>query len=217
MNPVIAPKCHQMNIYQGFKNAVQVGHPASLQWHLCISIAILFFHILISLFQGAGWRGKTACKYYFLFHSICQAQRPQVWRLLDGWSHHTDIVGSVLEFALHQFLGANCVHLFLTPRLLTPCCQLVIDHGGSIFTMEIGKHYKSGPFPPLSQLLNIYQHILGRINCHRVRYSSFVCSSEVGPFQLLANVESLLPAEELQQTRTTLFWFDFSLQAYLLW
>lgn len=48
-----------------------------------------------------------------------------------------------------------------TPRVVGDIGSLKSAMVGIIGTMEIGKHYKLGPFffPPDNQLLNLYQHI----------------------------------------------------------
>ena len=58
-------------------------------------------------------------------------------------------------------LCADCVHLFLAPHAVTTCGQVEMGSDGRIYTVETGKHYKSGLFLLGSQWLNSFWCTLG--------------------------------------------------------
>lgn len=57
-------------------------------------------------------------------------------------------------------MRADPGHLFPIPRSGTPGWELEVNHGGSIYTGEIGKSSNKG-FSSLENWLNIYQHATG--------------------------------------------------------
>ena len=75
------------------------------------------------------------------------------------------LVGLELAIVMHEIFPEGCLYqLLLKLRTASLCVSLPsfafseISHGGSIYTIKIGKCYKPGLAPfPSSQLTNIYQ------------------------------------------------------------
>lgn len=68
-----------------------------------------------------------------------------LWLELTWYIAHCPLFQWCARDSLHQFAGTNCAHLF--PNLIGDLCQQAeICHGSDIYTMEIGKHYRSVSF-----------------------------------------------------------------------
>lgn len=82
---------------------------------------------------------------------------------------------------LRQLMRAGCRHLLPTPLSVTLRFYLEVDHGGSIYTSEIGKCYKHisapsllPPAPPpakKSGLWNTFQHTIEIQTCVSMDHS----------------------------------------------
>lgn len=67
---------------------------------------------------------------------------------LNGLSFLTLLLQVCITVGLYQLTTTNCTYLFAGLCTVTSHGQLEIGHGGKIYTVEIGKYYKSGLDPP---------------------------------------------------------------------
>lgn len=108
---------------------------------------------------------------------------------------------------LYHFERTDSAHHVPAPHLVTSHWFLKTGRGRSIYTTEMGKHYKSGISHPSSWLLTIYQGVTRyNLGCRRQLVQSHLTERQLGestaqmyPLSSLSSPENVQPNEKSEK------------------